>query len=89
MRNQVDLQHSIIEKELLAIAFACERFNNYIYGRDIVHVESDHKPRESIFNREIHMAPKRLQHMRLCLQKYPLDVRYKKGSEMHVADTLS
>ena len=35
------------------------------------------------------MAPKRLQRMRLRLQKYPLEVRYKKGSEMYVADMLS
>ena len=35
------------------------------------------------------MAPKLLQRMRLRLQKYPLEVRYKKGSEMYVADTLS
>ena len=27
--------------------------------------------------------------MRLRLQKYPLEVRYKRGSEMYVADTLS
>ena len=27
--------------------------------------------------------------MRLRLQKYPLEVAYKKGSEMYVADTLS
>ena len=62
---------------------ASERFNDYI------HVETDHKPLESIFKKEIHMAPKRLQRMRLRLQKYPLEVRYKKGSEMYVADTLS
>ena len=31
------------EKELLAIVFAYERFNNYIYGRNVVHVETDHK----------------------------------------------
>ena len=75
-----------IEKELLAIVFACERFNDYIYGRDIVHLETNHKTLESIFKREIHLAPKR---MRLRLQKYPLDIRYKKGSEMYVADMLS
>ena len=75
--------------ELSAIVFACERFNDYICGRDIIHVESNHKPPESIFKREMHLTPKRLQRMRLRLQKYPLDVRYKKGSYMYVADTLS
>ena len=72
-----------------AIVFECERFNDYIYGRNVVHVETDHKPLESIFKKGIHMAPKRLQRMRLRLQKYPLEVRYKRGSEMYVVDTLS
>ena len=34
-------------------------------------------------------APKRLQRMLLQLQKYSLDVTYKKGKHMHVANTLS
>ena len=34
-------------------------------------------------------APKRLQRMILRLQWYDLDVQYKKGSELHLADTLS
>ena len=33
-----------IEKELLAIVFACEKFDQYVYGREKVHVQSDHKP---------------------------------------------
>ena len=32
------------EKELLAIVFACDRFEAYIYGCDRVSIESDHKP---------------------------------------------
>lgn len=32
-----------IEKELLAIVFATERFHRYTYGRQVI-VESDHKP---------------------------------------------
>lgn len=36
-----------IEKELLAIVFTCEKFDAYIYGRDSVRVQTDHKPLES------------------------------------------
>ena len=63
-----------IEKELLAIVFACEKFDAYIYGRDSVRVQTDHKPLESIFRKELCVAPKRLQRMLLRLQKYDLDV---------------
>ena len=31
------------EKELLAIVFSCERFEHYIYGKQVT-VETDHKP---------------------------------------------
>lgn len=50
-----------IEKELLAIVFACERFEPYVNCCDIIQVESDHKPLEAIFCKPLHSAPKRLQ----------------------------
>ena len=69
--------------------FACDRFDAYIYGRDVVNVESDHQPLEIITRKPLNDAPKRLQCMLLQLQKYSLNVRYKRGKQMHLADTLS
>jgi len=77
-----------IEKELLSIVFLTERFHQYMYGRSVI-VESDHKPLETILAKPLVSAPKRLQRMILRLQRYDLDVRYKKESELHLADTLS
>ena len=37
-----------IEKECLAIVFACERFDHYIYVKDCITVQSDHKPLETM-----------------------------------------
>ena len=42
--TQTETRYAQIEKELLAIVFACEKFDEYIFGRDVVHVETDHKP---------------------------------------------
>ena len=78
-----------IEKECLAIGFACYRFEKYIYGRENVTVESDHKPLQVIFRKPLVSAPKRLQGMLLCLQMFDLTVKYKKGLEMYIADMLS
>ena len=78
-----------IEKELLSIVFACDRFDAFVYGRDLVNVETDHKPLEAIFIKPLAATPKRLQRMLLHLQKYNLQVKYKKGKEMLLADTLS
>ena len=84
-----ETRYAQIEKKLLAIVFACDRFQAYIYGRDHVTIESDHKPLEMIVLKPLSNAPKRLQRMLLQLQKYTLDVKYKKGEHMYMADTLS
>ena len=78
-----------IGKECLAIVFACMHFNQYIFGRKSINVQSDHKPLETIFKKPLTAPPKRLQGMLLCLQKFNLEVGYKKGAEMFLADTLS
>ena len=75
-------------EEMLAIVFAVERFNDYTFGRKTV-VFSDNKPLESIIKKPLHCAPKHLQGMIICLQKYDLEVRYEKVSRMFLADTLS
>ena len=84
-----ETRYAQLEKELLAILFACDRFEAYIYGRDRVSIESDQKPLEMIVLKPLNSAPKRLQRMLLHLQKYTLDVKYKKGEHMYLADTLS
>ena len=81
-------RYSQIEKELLAIVFACNRFRDYIYGQQIT-VETDHKPLLTILKKPMHAIPARLQRMRLQLHKYDLNLRYTRGTELFVADTLS
>ena len=84
-----EVNYAQIEKELLVIVFVCEKFDAYIYGCDCVRVQTDHKPLESIFRKELCTAPKRLQRTLLRLQKHSLDVTYLKGEKILVADTLS
>jgi len=47
-----------IEKECLAIVFACERFNQYIHGREQTIVHTDHRPLVPIFTKPIYNSPK-------------------------------
>ena len=86
---QTEQNYAQIEKELVAIVFACEKFHQYIFARSDVVVESDHRPLETIFKKPILSLPKRLQGMRLCLQKYDIQVEYKRGTTMFLANTLS
>ena len=53
-----------IEGELLAIVFACQRFNSCVLGRPFT-VESDHKSLEMIHQKSLASAPPRLQRMLL------------------------
>ena len=85
----VERQYAQIEKECLGIGFACSQFNQYLHGRALTTVETDHKPYVPIFQRSIHSAPKRLQRMLLRLQRYNLNVAYLPGSQMYIADMLS
>jgi len=83
-----ECNYAQIEKELLAIVFACNKFHQYIYGFH-TKIQSDHKPLESIMLKPLHKVSPRLQRMLLKLQKYDLAVHYMKGKELYVADTLS
>ena len=40
--TSVESRYTQIEKELLSIVFGCDHFEAYIYGRDEVHIETDH-----------------------------------------------
>ena len=84
-----ETRYAQIEKELLAIVYACEKFVAYVYGRTEVTIQLDHKPLESIFKKPLNTAPMHLQRMLLRLQRYNSRVMYAKGTEMFLVDILS
>lgn len=86
--TDTETRYAQIEKEMLAIVFSLERFNQYTFGRH-VHIESDHKPLEMILQKPLARAPRRLQLMMMRLQKYDFTVHYERGENMHLADMLS
>ena len=77
-----------IERELLAVLFACERLHVYTFGRQVT-IHTDHKPLEAIFRKPISQAPARLQRMLLRLRSYDLVVKYVGANSVLIADTLS
>ncbi|XP_025270352.1 uncharacterized protein K02A2.6-like [Camponotus floridanus] len=87
--TEVQTRYSQIEKELLAICFGVERFRQYIWGRDAILVETDHKPLVGIFNKPLYKVPTRLQRMMLRLQPFRLTIKHVPGKYMYIADTLS
>ena len=86
--TDTETRYAPIEKEMLAVVFALNKFNQYVYGRPVT-VNSDHKPLEAIAQKPLRNAPKRLQGMLLKIQKYDIKIVYKPGTKMYLADTLS
>ena len=77
-----------IQKELLAIVFATQKFRHYIYGTTVT-VETDHQPLVTILKKPICEAPASLQKMILKLQGFDLKLVYKRTTQMPISDTLS
>ena len=54
--TDTETRYANIERELLAIVFACQWFNTYVLGRPFT-VESNHKPLEIIHQKSLASAP--------------------------------
>lgn len=77
-----------IERETLSVVFGCERFHEYLYGREFI-VHNDHQPLKAVFSKSIVQCPPRIQRFFLRLQKYNFTFEYAPGKTMKVADALS
>ena len=80
--------YSNIERECLAVMFGVEKFEYYLLGRHTL-VETDHLPLEQIFKKNITEAPARLQRFLLRCTKFDIEVRYRRGDTIPVADAFS
>ncbi|MEE4247439.1 MAG: RNase H-like domain-containing protein [Kangiellaceae bacterium] len=86
--SSAEKNYSNIERETLALVFGVTRFHTYLYGTSFI-VNSDHKPLEDIWKKPLHDMPPRLQRLLIKVQGYDMDVRYKPGKLMQIADALS
>ena len=79
----------MIEKESLAITWACEKFDFYLVGTDF-EIETDHKPLVPLLGeKDLSNLPLRIQRFKLRLMRYNFSIFHTPGSGMHIADLLS
>ena len=83
-----ECNYAQIEKEALALSYACSKFHVFIYGKT-VWAETDHKPLVTIAKRGLANTPPRVQRLFLSMQNYDIQLEYSPGKELLVADTLS
>lgn len=79
--TDAETRYAQIEKEMLSIVHACTKFHHYILGKQVT-VYNDHKPLEDIFKKSLLLTPMRL-------QWYDINVKYRRGKDMELPDTLS
>ena len=84
--NDAQENYSTIEKEMLAIVFACEKFRPYILGSHVI-VHTDHAAIKYLMAKKD--AKPRLIRWVSLPQEFDLEIKDKKGSDNVIADHLS
>ena len=78
-----------IEKEALAITWACEKFVDYKLGKRIT-IETDHKPLVSLLTREqLDSLLPWVLWFRLCIDRFTYCIHHVSGKNLNTAYTLS
>lgn len=86
--TSTEQKYAQIEKELLAVVFATDKFYQFLYGHRFV-IQSDHKPLVSISKKDVNKVSVRLQRMLLKIMRFEFEIVYVPGRDMHIADALS
>ena len=87
--TETERRYAQIEKEALAITWACEKFSEYILGKQIL-IETDHKPLVPLLSsKHLDDLPPRVLRFRLRLMRFAFSIVHVPGKYMYTADALS
>ena len=84
--NEAQENYLTIEKEMLAMVFACEKFRPYILGSHVI-IHTDHAAIKNLMTKK--EAKSRLIRWVLLLQEFDLEIKDKKSCDNVIVDHLS
>ena len=83
-----ETRYANIERELLGVVGALEKFHYFTFGRPVV-ILTDHKPLIAISKKALVNAPPHLQRLLLRMNNYNVSLKWILGKEMIFANHLS
>ena len=87
--SNTEQRYAQIEKEALATTWACERFSEFLIGKDF-HIETDHKPLVPLLgSKSLDELPPRIQRLRMRLMRFSYTISHVPGKDIATADVLS
>ena len=79
-------RYSTTDREALAIILTCRHFHHYLWGTKFI-IYTDHRPLTSIFKKKT--KSQRVQRWTWEMKEYSFEIKYVKGKNNFVADSLS
>eukprot|EP00731_Ephydatia_muelleri_P004849 Em0002g1025a len=87
--TETEGRYAQIEKEALAITWACGKFEDYVLGKWFT-IETDHKPLVPLLSsKQLNNLPPRILRFRLRLMRFDYSIEHVPGKLLYIADTLS
>ena len=81
-------RYSNIKWEALGILHGLEKFHYYCFGWEVL-IITDHKPLIAMFKKDVAILLQCIQHIMLKIHQYRVQILYKPGPEIFLADWLS
>ena len=87
--TETEQRYAQLEKEALALTWACERLSNYLVGTKFM-IKIDHKPLVPMLSTKRHdELPVRIQRFRMRMMRFQFLITHVPGEALTTADALS